>query len=532
MSRRAFKPSTGRLLVVIGVVTVIAAVALAATARGPGPSPRPSLPAALAAGSGIPTPASSGSAATPEPSTLAPRLPIVPVVGFWSTALSLSTAELRLALAGHDPRYPKVVVGAPDLAAVAAALGVQAGPKVEQLAPAAAIAAVEGTVNLLGLIRATDVRPSVRVLGVDGQTLFGETRVRSLEAWPLSVVGASAFDPGAVWTLAAAGDVMNDREVYRRAVLLRDGPDFPWHGGTARIVSRTCCRDGLTDVTAVRTGGAGAVAALFRNADLALVNHEGPTPDHFTYHPSGLTFTFDPALEAGLHDAGVDVVSLANNHIRNAGSAGVMQTIRNVKAADVVPVGAGADLAAANAPAWFTVDGVRVAVLAFDAIDLGSAGATTSRPGAAPLDLAGARADIAAARAAGAQVVVVVPHWGVEYTSTPTAVQRRDAAALIADGADVILGSHPHWAGALEAIGTGVVVYSMGDFIFDLPRSEQTDEGLIVELTFDGSHLAQIALQPTIELDRSQPNLLDPASAGGQVVLGRVRAASRSFLHW
>ena len=171
-------------------------------------------------------------------------------------------------------------------------------------------------------------------------------------------------------------------------------------------------------------------------------------------------------------------------------------------------------------------------ILAFDAIDLASAGATTSRPGAAPLDLARARADIAAARAAGAQVVVVVPHWGVEYTSAPTAVQRRDAAALIADGADVILGSHPHWAGALEAIGSGVVVYSMGDFIFDLDRSEQTDEGLIVELTFEGAHLAQIALQPTIELDRSQPNLLDPAGAGGQVVLGRVRTASRSFLDW
>jgi hypothetical protein len=454
------------------------------------------------------------------------------VVGFCSTALSLSTAELRLAVAGRDPRYSKVVVGAPDLAAVADALGIQAGPKVEQLAPAAAIAAVHGTVNVLGLIRAADVLPSVRALGVDGQTLFGETRVRSLAAWPLSVVGASAFDPGAVWTLAAAGDVMNDREVYRRAVLLGDGPDFPWDGGTARIVSRTCCRGGLTDVTAVRTGGAGAVAAVFRDADLALVNHEGPTPVHFTYHPSGLTFTFDPALEAGVHDAGVDVVSLANNHIRNAGSAGVAQTIRNVEAAGVVPVGAGADLAAANAPAWLTVDGMRVAVLAFDAIDLASAGATTSRPGAAPLDLARAGADIAAARAAGAQVVVVVPHWGVEYTSAPTAVQRRDAAALIADGADVILGSHPHWAGALEAIGSGVVVYSMGDFIFDLDRSEQTDEGLIVELTFMGAHLAQIDLQPTIELDRSQPNLLDPAGAGGQVVLGRVRTASHSFLDW
>jgi len=464
----------------------------------------------------------------------------VPVVGFWSTDRSLSTTEIRLALAGQDPRFARVIVGTPDLAAIAAALGVRAGPDVEELAPTAALDAVEGRVNVLGLIRAADVRPAVRALGIDGLTLFGESRVRSVAAWPLLIPGssriqgpadASAFDPATIWTLVAAGDVMNDREVYRRAVLLGDGPDFPWQGGTAQIVSRTCCSGGLTDVQAVRTGNAGAVAALFRDADLALVNHEGPTPDHFSYHPNGYTFTFDPALEVGIRDAGVDVVSLANNHIRNAGSTGVVQTIRNVEAAGLTPVGAGANIDAANAPVWFTVDGVRVAILAFDAIDLTAEGATASRAGAAPLDLTRARADIAAARAAGADLVVVIPHWGVEYTSTATASQRRDAAALIADGADVILGSHPHWAGAMEVIGAGVVVYSMGDFIFDLDRSEQTDEGLIVELSFAGSRLAQIDLQPTIEIDDSQPNLLDP-TGDGKVVLDQVRKASQAFLGW
>ncbi len=391
---------------------------------------------------------------------------------------------------------------------------------------------------MLGLIRADAVQPAIRALGIDGRVLFGDARVRTMAEWaltiPTSADSAVVFDPSATWTVVAAGDVMNDRAVYQQAVLLHHGPDFPWSGGTARIVDRSCCVAGATTVRAVASGNAGAVAALFRDADLALVNHEGPTPNNFAYHPltfpSRLTFSFDPALEAGIHDAGVDVVSLANNHIRNYGSLGVTQTIANVKAAGLTPVGAGPNLAAANAPAWFTVDGVRVAILAFDAIDVGSNGATTSRPGAAPLDLARARADIKAARAAGAQVVIVVPHWGVEYTATATASQRADAAALIADGADVILGSHPHWAGALEAIGKGVVVYSMGDFIFDLPRTEQTDEGLIVELTFAGSRLAQVDIHPTIELERSQPNLLDPAD--GQVILERIRTVSRGFLHW
>ena len=72
---------------------------------------------------------------------------------------------------------------------------------------------------------------------------------------------------------------------------------------------------------------------------------------------------------------------------------------------------------------------------------------------------------------------------------------------------------------------------SLCDFIFDLDRSEQTDEGLIVELTFVGSHLVQIDLQPTIEIDDSQPNLLDP-SGDGQVVLDEVRKASQGLLSW
>jgi poly-gamma-glutamate synthesis protein (capsule biosynthesis protein) len=352
---------------------------------------------------------------------------------------------------------------------------------------------------------------------------------------PAATSGASpvptTFDPSSTWTLVAAGDVMNDREVYRRAILGHAGPDFPWDGGTARIVGRRCCVGGLTTVTARRTDHRGAVRALFQGADLALVNHEGPAPERHVYHRSGLVFTFDPSLEKGIRTAGVDVVSLANNHIRNAGSLGVLQTIQNVRSAGLVPVGAGKDVAAARRPVWFTADGVRLAILAADAIDLSSAGATATRPGAAPLEVRQVVASIRSAKAAGADVVIVVPHWGAEYTDRPTSFQRRAAAAFIAAGADVVLGSHPHWAGALEAIGRGVVVYSMGDFIFDLPRSEQTDEGLIVELTFVGRRLAQIDLHPTIELDRSQPNLLDPA-ADGRVVLDRMKAASRRILAW
>ena len=120
---------------------------------------------------------------------------------------------------------------------------------------------------------------------------------------------------------------------------------------------------------------------------------------------------------------------------------------------------------------------------------------------------------------------MVLPHWGVEYTSVPTSNQRAHARALATAGTTLILGSHSHWAGALELVDGRPVLYSLGNLIFDLTRSEETVEGLIVEITFVGARPAQIRLHPTVMVDLVQPNLLEPADDGA-VVIERVRDAS------
>jgi poly-gamma-glutamate synthesis protein (capsule biosynthesis protein) len=123
---------------------------------------------------------------------------------------------------------------------------------------------------------------------------------------------------------------------------------------------------------------------------------------------------------------------------------------------------------------------------------------------------------------------VVLPHWGVEYTAAPTSKQRAHARALAAAGTTLILGSHSHWAGAMELIDGHPVVYSMGNLVFDLTRSEETVEGLIVEITFVGARPAQIRLHPTVMVDLVQPNLLDVAG-DGEVVIKRMRKASEAL---
>ena len=454
---------------------------------------------------------------TPTPTPTQSAIAMVPVVGFWSTTTGMSTVELDAALNGRSGAYKRVLVAGTLTGAMASS-------------PDAIRAAVNADTRTLGLLPVGEVTPDVRALTVDGFDLFGNDRLRDLAAWPLLVpadpgIAAPSFDPSTTWTLVAGGDVMLDRSVYQRAVRQGKGADYPWDGGFAEITGLRCCRAAGGGLPVARsTGRTGAVRALFRDADLAVVNLEGPAIRTFTWHPNGLTFTFDPALLTGLRNAGVDVVTIANNHIGNAGPGGVIETIRSLDNAGIAHVGAGRNATTARAPAWFTIAGHRVALLGYDAIRP-AYNATARRAGSAGLLANQYRVDVAAARDARADVVVVLPHWGVEYTAAPTAKQRAQARALVAAGTTVILGSHSHWAGPIELADGHPVLYSLGNLIFDLTRSEETVEGVIVEITFVGARPAQIRLHPTVMVDLVQPNLLDPAGDGA-VVINRMRLAS------
>lgn len=487
--------------------------------------------------------------AAPSPS-VEPAFPVgsaldiayVPVRPFWSRQRDISLDEVRVAIEGRHPRFRRVIVADPDPARLWEALAVSPARTTSSATYRDVVRAVERSRRVLGLVPAAVVTPQVRALRVDGRSLFGGDRVRDLAEWalraPAGAVDGTApvdvpataqeagFDPATTWTLLAGGDVMLDREVHRQAVLLGKGPDHPWSGGFARIVSRTCCTvDGGNAITTRPVGPRGALRRLISGADLAVVNHEGPAPNDARYHPHDLVFHFDPSLHEGLANVGIDLVSLANNHIRNAGSKGVLQTMRNLRKAGVRSVGAGATPAEARRPACLDVGIQRVCFLAYDAINTALHAATARRPGAARLDIEAVRRDIRRLRADGADVVIIMPHWGPEYVTSITTQQRRWARAMIRAGADAVLGAHSHVAGPIERVEGKPVLYSMGNLLFDLPRFEQTEEGVLAELTFDGARLAQLDLHPTVVVDQSRVMLLDP-TADGRVVLRRMQAAS------
>ncbi|HXI46787.1 MAG TPA: CapA family protein [Candidatus Acidoferrales bacterium] len=462
----------------------------------------------------------------------------MPVTNFRNPWESTDAAEVAAVLAGSSARYVALELVGSESEDILKAIGVPTAPVAGRLIrapdPASLRADLASHPKRLGFLAVADVDPSVRALAWGGVSLFGVGRVATLADWPLSASGGGlsgpvaagpAYDPAAAWTLVAAGDINLDGIVAYRVKQQGKGVDFPFDGGTATITGKTCCSfAGNPLPIAKRMGDPGAVRALVSGADVALGNFENPAPDDFTYHLGGYQFTADPALIEGVRNAGFDWVSLANNHILNAGGAGLLQTIGHLDAWGIAHSGAGANLTAARQPALLRAGGLTIAILGYDTIRPDYA-AGTNTPGTNEMTKARVTADVAAARAAGADFVVVFPHWGTEYTARTTAKQRALAHAAIDAGADLVIGSHPHWAGAVEVYKGVPIFYCLGDFVFSIDRSEQTLEGILPELTFVGTRLVQVRIHPYLILDLAQPNLLDPAGSGA-VVMRQVFGAS------
>ena len=535
---------------IVAALIAVGPLGLLGATRGPSAGAAPSPVGIVPSQGATASPAATASAApsptatpvvTATPSASIAGVAIVPVTNFRTTATSTGIAEVKAALAGTNTRYSGLELVASEADAILAALDLDRPTDASRLVlarDAGTLAADLATDRKrLAFLRADAVGPQVRALAWGAMTLFGVDRVKTLAAWPLTArlpapSAGEAYDPKTTWTLFAGGDIMLDRGVYETLHVKGKGADFPFDGGTAEITGR--CKDcsplGWDLPYTKRTGNAGAFRSLIKGADIAIANFENPAPNAPKWHTKGTVFSADPRLIDGLARAGIDYVSLANNHIRDAGASGLLQTIANVKKRGIAVSGAGRNLAAARTPAVLTAAGTKVAILGYDAI-AGGYHATATKVGSAPLTAAIVKADVAAARAAGADVVIVFPHWGTEYDPTPFVNQKNLARMIIDSGADMVIGNHAHWAAAMELYRGKPIWYALGNLVFDQTWSEPTMEGITLELTLRGTQLVQVHIRPHIILDKAQPNFLDPAG-DGKVVMGQVFTASKGLLPW
>jgi poly-gamma-glutamate capsule biosynthesis protein CapA/YwtB (metallophosphatase superfamily) len=468
------------------------------------------------------------------PPGAADSIPIVPVVSFWSTDTDVSLEDVRADLSGTGTAKTDVIVTDADADAIAQALGITLGQDVQR-GSADDVRKQVGK-GALGFLRVTDVDPSVRALSLDGVSLFGNDRTHDLSKWELSIptaAGDAAWDLATTWTLVAGGDMFMDRGVYREVVKQKKGVDFPFDGGTAIVTGHHCCGQYVTtyEIPDVKlTGNAGAVRSLVKDADLAMANLETPVPDNWVYHAHDYIFSSDPALLPMFTDAGIDFVTIANNHIKNFGASGIADTRKNLAAAGLQFAGAGADLAEAGEIAYLHAAGTTVGVIGCSGVAT-SDNAGKSRAGVLPCTVADVVPRIAEAKK-NADLVIVFAHWGTEGSNDPQSIQPPIAKAWIDAGAGLILGSHPHVPGAIDDIDGKVVFYSLGNFIFDQTFWTKEMESALPEMTFQGDRLVQIRLHPFVAPD-SQPNLLDPATDDGKAIMNTIKQASQKVgLDW
>jgi poly-gamma-glutamate synthesis protein (capsule biosynthesis protein) len=298
---------------------------------------------------------------------------------------------------------------------------------------------------------------------------------------------------------AAEGYLPDGLDPTRLRVLVATGDIIP-----ARSVNAQLTRRG-----SFRYAFAATLDAL-RDGDVRFASLEAPLIAGCPVATSGMQFCGDPRFVDALSGAGIEVVSLANNHAGNYGPRGLAETASRLRDAGIEPAGLGEIV-------YRDVAYARFAFLAYNGV-----GPRFDR------DLI--RRQVAEARAS-ADVVVVQLHWGREYVAVPAiapgiaADHPRDIGRLAVDaGADLVIGNHPHWVQGVELYRGTLITYAHGNFLFDQGWSRETQEGVIGRYVFHDNQLVGVRFLPHRIYDFAQPRPLEGDAAAA--VLERMRRAS------
>lgn len=265
-------------------------------------------------------------------------------------------------------------------------------------------------------------------------------------------------------------------------------------------------------------------AALLADADYRIGNLECPIATVGQPQESKIySFRASPAALNTLKGR-FDALAVANNHSGDYGVAAFQETLKRVRQAGIVPFGGGANLQAAHQPLWIQRKGLRVAVLAYNEFKPRAFAAGPNWPGVAWSEDADVVADIRSARAAGADLVIPFMHWGWEREPDPSARQRRLARTMIDAGADVVVGGHPHVTQGAEYYKGKLIVYSLGNFVFDGFDLPAARHGWVLRLTLDRNGLlawdTRVAQMDEEGVPRPVSGLASPCGKPGDSSIG------------
>lgn len=239
----------------------------------------------------------------------------------------------------------------------------------------------------------------------------------------------------------------------------------------------------------------GPMGALLSEADLAMVNLETAVTVRGNPQPKQYTFRAPPSAFTALKAAGVDVVTMANNHALDYGPDSVPDALSAADRMGMPVVGLGMDARQAYAPWITTINGQRIAFLAASAVIdsalVSSWSAGPDQRGVATALDGDNTALVAAVTAVRPHVdtVVVNLHYGKDLTSCPTQIQRTLADDLVTAGADIVVGQHAHIVLGGGYHGSAYVDYGLGNFEFYASGNGPTTDTGVLLLTADGRHI-------------------------------------------
>ncbi len=247
-------------------------------------------------------------------------------------------------------------------------------------------------------------------------------------------------------------------------------------------------------------------ADLLESSDLTLINLEGPLIENCPTTNEGMIFCGNKKNVKGLVFAGVDIANLANNHIANYEEDGINQTIQVLKENGIDYIGLDNILVR-------EIQGVKIAFLGFNFV--GGIG-----------DKQQVANQVSQAKKL-TNLVLVSFHWGEEYVFEPNDLQVELAHLAIDNGADLVIGHHPHVVQTIEEYKDKLIVYSLGNFIFDQMWSLETQQGIIGKYTFSNNQLVDYEFIPIQIENFSQPRILEGEEA--KSVLERLCVSQGGF---
>ena len=249
------------------------------------------------------------------------------------------------------------------------------------------------------------------------------------------------------------------------------------------------------------------IADLLKGADLTFANLENPVSSRGANVGSKYSFRADPKTIQGLNFAGIDIVSIANNHMWDYGREAFLDTMTNLAKAGIDFVGGGHNFEEAHRPVIKDVKGTKVAFLAYTEF-LQNVVAGKNSAGITNWNMEQIKKDIMVANQEG-DLVVVSFHWGDEYQTKHNQKQEQFAKAAIDAGADLIIGHHPHVVQEVEQYKDGWIAYSLGNFVFDQNFSKETMQGLALRVNLKDAKMQSVEkIDISISKDY-QPSLLN-----------------------